>query len=326
MPPHPTAVSRLLVKGSLPIALCGLLLAGSACQRDAPTDASPIRVSVQSRAQAARKPVDAVIVLRDRLLARDGAGFARLAVPPALHAQLAEGWQQGRSRWPLDELPLDAKLPKMLAALQEKDAESKLMATFRRQFAGADRDIDEAIRTLVQFGGDYVQTEADYTAQEREHVGQALAALGSWALAAPLSDPKRAQPFFAALVAAARRCGVDGKAGNAAFARLGMDASLARLSPFIATLLAQLHIQYGLDIDATLRGLEVRLQDQTGDTARLRLRYTLGDSRAPGSAIDAIVPVVRIDGHWYLADFVHRAEASLAGKAIQTGGKNSPPP
>ena len=26
----------------------------------------------------------------------------------------------------------------------------------------------------------------------------------------------------------------------------------------------------------------------------------------------ALVPAVRIDGHWYLADFVRRAEASLA--------------
>ena len=74
-------------------------------------------------------------------------------------------------------------------------------------------------------------------------------------------------------------------------------------------MLAQLRLQYGLDAGASLRGMQARLLDQTGDTARLRLRYTLG-----GTELDAIVPVVRIDGHWYLADFVRRAEASLAGK------------
>ncbi|QIL19524.1 hypothetical protein [Thermomonas sp. HDW16] len=274
-------------------------------------------MAVPAKAKPAGKPVDAINVLRDRLLARDGLGFARLAVPPALHAQLVDGWRTGRTRWPLDELPLDAKIPKMLEFLQEKNAESKLMATFRRQFAGADRDIDEAIRTLVQFGGEYVQKEASYTPEEREHVSQSLAALGSWALAAPLSDPRRAQPFFAALVGAAQRSGIDGKAGNAAFATLGMDASLNRLSPFIATLLAQLRTQYGLDTDAALRGMEARLLEQTGDTARLRLRYTLA-----GTEIDAIVPAVRIDGYWYLADFVRRAEASLAGKPARAGVKN----
>ena len=123
---------------------------------------------------------------------------------------------------------------------REKNAESKLMATFRRQFAGADGDIDQAIRTLVLFGTEYVQKEADYTPEEREHVAQAIAALGNWALAAPLSDPKRAQHFCTALVAAAQRSGIDGKAGNAAYAALGMDASLNRLSPFIA--LSLIHI------------------------------------------------------------------------------------
>ncbi len=316
MPKHPPTLARCL---ALAVLLCVGL---AACQRDVPVDAgTAIGVAPKRAPTAARKPVEAVYVLRDRLLARDGAGFARLAVPPTLHAQLEAGWREGRTRWPLDELPLDARIPKMLAALQEKNAESKLMATFRRQFAGADRDIDQAIRTLVLFGGGYVQKEADYTPEEREHVSQALTALGSWALAAPLSDPKRAQPFFAALVGAAQRSGIDGKAGNAAYATLGMDASLNRLSPFIATLLAQLRIQYGLDTDAALHGMDARLLEQTGDTARLRLRYRLA-----GSEIDAIVPVVRIDGHWYLADFVRRAEASLAGKPTGVGVKNSTSP
>lgn len=302
MPHRPPAVSHLLLASLLCLGL-------PACERDASPGGTAIGVATRQVPQAAQKPADAVNVLRDRLLARDGVGFARLAVPPALHAQLVEGWRQGRTRWPLDELPLDAKLPKMIASLQEKNANSKLMATFRRQFSAADRDIDDAIRTLVQFGGGYVQKEADYSPEEREHTTQALTALGSWALAAPLSDPEHAQPFFAALTAAAQRSGIDGKAGNKAYAALGMEASLNRLSPFLATLLAQLRTQYGLDVDAALRGMEVRLLEQTGDNARLRLRYTLA-----GREIDAIVPAVRIGGHWYLADFVRRAEASLAGK------------
>ena len=310
MPHRPSAARRVALAVMLSL---GLL----ACERSTPGAGAPIGVAVKPQAQAARKPVEAVHVLRDRLLARDGAGFARLAVPPALHAQLADGWRDGRSRWPLDELPLDTKLPKMLATLQEKEAESKLMATFRRQFAGADRDIDQAIRTLVLFAGEYVQKEADYTPEERDHVAQALVAVGEWGRNAPLSDPKHAQPFFGALVAAAHRSGIDGKAGTAAYAALGMQGSLNRLSPFIATLLAQLRIQYGLDVDTSLRGMDARLLEQTGDSARLRLRYTLA-----GQPIDAIVPVVRIDGHWYLADFVRRAEASLAAGTGEAGVKN----
>lgn len=278
----------------------------AACQPTAAPDAGRITVRAPAKAQAARTPVGAVHVLRDRLLARDGSGFARLAVPPALHARLDAGWRTGITRWPLDELPLDARLTGMLAALQAEGAEARLMAIFRQQFAGADRDIDQAIRSLVVFGGEYAQRQAAYTDEERAHVAQAIVATGAWAIDAPLADPARAQPFFDALASAARRTGIDGAAGDAAFATLGMQPSLDRLSPFIATLMAQLRRQYGLDLDHTLRGARATLLSQTGDSARVRLRY-----RIAGNEIDAVVPVLRIDGHWYLADFVRRAEASL---------------
>jgi hypothetical protein len=261
-------------------------------------------------AEAATRPVDAVYLLRDRLLARDGAGFARLAVPPDLHAQLGQAWREGRSRWPLDELPLDARLPAMLAALQAPNAETALMASFNRQFAHADHDIDQAVRTLVVFGTEYVARDPTLGPDERAQTLQAIEALGRWAIQAPLDDPARAHRFFIALTAAARRTGLDGQAGWPALAALGMTQSLNRLSPFFATLLAQLRQQYGLDLDATLRGLDVRLVEQTGDQARLHLHYLLA-----GTPVDAELRAVRLDGHWYLADYVERAQRSLAGPA-----------
>ena len=300
-------------------ALCLALLPG--CERSGGDAGQAIGVAKATRIEAATRPVDAAYLLRDRLLAHDGAGFARLAVPAELHARLAAGWQEGQTRWPLDELPLDGRLPKMLATLQAPGADKALMKTFRQQFAGADRDIDQAIRTLAVFGGEYVQNDGDYTPEERAHIAQAIAALSGWGLRAPFADKARAQRFFTALTAAARRSGIDGKAGPAGFSALGMESSLKRLSPFLATLLAQLRQQYGLDIDASLRALKVTLLQQTGDTARLRLQYPLA-----GREIDAEVPAVRIDGHWYLADFVQRAEASLAAAPGGTGGKKPAPP
>lgn len=314
MPRLPAAFRR-----GIALLVCLALL--PACQPRSGGAGQPIGVAKPARIEAATRPVDAAHVLRDRLLAHDGAGFARLAVPADLHARLTAGWKDGRSRWPLDELPLDAKLPGMLATLQAPAADKALMTTFRQQFAGADRDIDQAIRTLALFGGEYVQNDGAYTPEERDHIGQSLAALSAWGLQAPFADKARAQRFFTALTAAARRSGIEGKAGNAAFAKLGMQASLTRLSPFLATLLAQLRQQYGLDIDASLRALRVTLLQQTGDTARLRLQYPLA-----GRDIDAVVPAVRIDGHWYLADFVQRAQASLAAKPGPAGGKKPSPP
>lgn len=277
----------------------------SACR---PTPGPAAKDASGLRNVAAERPVDAIYVLRDRLLARDGAGFARVALPPALHAQVEAAWRDGRSRWPLEELPLDGDIPRMLAALQEPDAARSLTASFQRHIAGADGDIDQAVRTLVVFGSSYIQTDPDYTPKERQHVDQAMTALGDWALAAPLSDPKRAQHLFAALAAGAAHTGIDGRRANFDFSRLGMTASLDRLSRFFSTLLSQLRLQYGLDFDLSLRSVQVSLLQQTGDSALLRLQYRLG-----AAPIDAVVPIIRIDGHWYLADYVARARRSLGG-------------
>lgn len=307
------APSRWHVLVAICLALSALCLA--ACRRSD----DPASASGAGTPQPAARPVDAVLVLRDRLLARDGAGFAQVAVPPALYAELQAGWARGATRWPLDELPLDAHIPRMLAALQAPHADKALMATFRRQFANADADIDQAIRALMVFGSEYVQSAPEYDANARDHIAQAIAAIGAWALAAPLSDPARAQRFFSVLSAAAVRSGIDGASGDAAFARLGMTQSLNRLSPFFATLLAQLRLHYGLDLDAALRSVHVSLLQQTGDSAQLRLQYTLA-----GTRIDALLPVVRIDGHWYLADYVRRARQSL--HADEPSPHPAPPP
>ena len=292
-------------RAAFALALVALLAGLAGCRQPAGVEARDDAQTAGEPVPAAR-PVDAVYVLRDRLLARDGVGFARVAVPPAIHADLRRAWRDGRSRWPLDELPLDARIPAMLAALQAPGADQLLMATFRKQFAGADADIDQAVRTLMVFGGEYVQRDPGYSADERDHAAQAIAAVGRWAIAAPLDDPARAQRFFTVLSAAAVRSGIDGKAGWPAFAALGMTQSLNRLSPFFATLLAQLRQQYGLDIDASLRSLRVSLVEQTGDRARLRLQYTLA-----GTPIDTLATAVRIDGRWYLADYVQGARRSL---------------
>lgn len=318
MPRHPPAAPRVMSLYLIPLVLA---LAGvPGCKPATPENSAVSRIA-SPQVMPATRPVDAAYLLRDRLLAHDGLGFARLAVPTPLFRQLEQAWRDGRSIWPLDELPLDARIAPMLAALQAPNAEAALMTTFKRQFAGADRDIDQAIRTLVVFGGEYVQNEPAYTAEEREHIARTILALGDWALAAPFADTARAQHFFIALCAAARRSGIGAGNGTQGFADLGMTQSLNRLSPFFATLLAQLRQQYGLDLDAGLRGLKVDLMQQTGDAAVLRLRYPLA-----GHDIDALMPAVRIDGHWYLADFVRRAQASVGSPESGMGDVKPAPP
>jgi hypothetical protein len=271
----------------------------AACQRDA---APPV-------AGTTTRPAQAVRLLARRLRANDLAGFAQAAVPPALHRRLDAGWRDGRSRWPLDEVPLDERLPQMLGTLSAPGSEARLQATFDRQFARADKELKAAAVSLGQFGMQYVRNEGDYSDAERQHHLQDIAALSRWGMTAPLADPPRARATILELARAARRTGI---AADEDFGTLGIDASLTRLGPFLAVL-KRGFARYGLDLDATLDRMQATLLDQTGDTARVRLRYRLGEGD-----VDTVLALQRIDGRWYLRDYLRRAEASLQPGTAET--------
>lgn len=252
-------------------------------------------------------PAQAVTQLASDLRGNDLAGYARHAVPPELHQRLEQAWSQGRTVWPLTELPLDDRFASFIAALAEQDAERKLVATYRRQFAGADTELQSAAKTLGLFASQYVRSEPGYSETERDHHAQLIEALSGWAQTAPLGDSQRAREAIPQLVSAARATGLAGPDG---FAKAGMDRSLRRLGPF-AERLKQVLGHYGLGLDAALDSVEASLAEQTGDTARVRVRYQLA-----GQPVDAYVLVERIDGRWYLSDVLRhaRAEAEAASK------------
>ena len=280
---------------------CSLLLALAGCgpnQGSAPTAAS-------SRPSGATTPAEAVLLPTRDLRDNDLAAFARDAVPPALHARLDTAWRSGRTRWPLDELPLGAKVPAMLGALAAPGSEAKLGRDYDRQLAGAGGELRSAALALGLFGDKYLANEGDFSADERAHYRQLVAATSRWAANAPLSDSKRAHAAIARLATAARASGLRSEAD---FARFGMDDSLRRLSGY-ERVLKQVLAGYGLDLDATLAGMRANEVERDGDHARVRMQYRFG-----GRDIDAVIGVERRDGRWYVADFLRHAEAA-AGTA-----------
>lgn len=255
-----------------------------------PTDTGP----------TATRPGQAVRLLTDHLQHDDLVAFARDSVPPALHADLQGAWQNG-ARWPLDELPFGQRLPATLAMLAAPGAQARLTAAFDRQFAGADTELKAAAASMGLFGVQYLRSTTDYSANERDHFGQLVAAASRWGTQAPLGDKARGHAAIAELTAAARATGLE---SDADFRRLGMDGSLRALGRFQATA-KQVAASYGLDINASLAALEASLQAQTGETATVRMRYALA-----GQPIDALVDVERIDGRWYPSDPLRRARAA----------------
>lgn len=259
-----------------------------------------------SREVPAVEPSQAVQRLVRDLRNNDLPGYARHAVPPALHARLDAAWREDRSRWPLTGLPLHARLPGLLTTLAEPGAEKALLTVYRRQFAGAHGELRSAAATLGLFAVQYLQREGDYSTEERDHYIQLTGALSQWGKRAPLGDAGQAQVAIPQLVSAAR---LTGLAGEGRFRDLGMERSLRRLGPFFGRFKRVL-VGYGLDLDAALDSVQVTVAERTADTARLRLRYTIA-----GREVDAHVLAERVDGQWYLADMVRHARAQASAPA-----------
>lgn len=308
--PAPRRGTRLLLRGTL----AGLLLALAACKPVTPehgnatADAAPI-------AHGAADPVQAVTVTSALLRGNDYAGFARAAVPADLHAALDAAWRSGHSRWPLSELPFEQRLPALLQALSAPGAETALQRAFDRQFAGADRELHQAAEALGVFGTEYLRTGEGFSDAERAHYTQLVRAAAVWARTAPLGDKRLAHVAVVRMVAAARGSGL-GDAGS--FAAHGMDEGLRRIGPFLAATKDTLR-DYGLDLDASLQAMQVELIDSQGDVASVRMHYPLGQQQ-----IQAQVQVLRLDGRWYLQDFIDHARQAVA--AAQEGGDRDPDP
>ncbi len=289
---------------ALPICLLLLaLLALAACK--------PSSEQGKAAADPAAKPAQAIGLLTGHLRDNDLDAFSRDAVPPALHAQLETAWRSGRTRWPLDELPFGKRVPDILKALAEPGAPAHLQQVYDQQFAHQDRQIHAASRSLGLFGAQTLQQQGDYSDDERQHYAQLVTAVSAWGAQAPLGDPKRARTAITQLSAAAVKTGLT---SPAAFAEAGMGASLRKLGPFAAVFKRTL-VPYGWNLDADLAGMEATLQQQTGDSAQVRMRYTLA-----GQPIDTVVTMQRIDGRWYVADYLRHARAAVQADAVQPDG------
>lgn len=292
---------RRLCAGAL-LSILAALAAG--CDRaDAPLFDAPLFETVPGG------PVEAVQQLVDDLGRNDLAAYARHAVPPDLHARLALAWSDGRSLWPLTELPLEARFQGFLSTLAAPESEQQLLAAYRTQFAGADGELRTAAMTLGLFTTQYIATAGTYGDVEREHYAQLVVALSRWGQRAPLGDPARAHLAIPQLTLAARTSGLGQPEG---LRQAGMERALQRLGPFSARF-EQVLAGYGLDFDGALRGMQVSLVEHRGDRARVRLQYTLA-----GEAVDAAVLLERRQGRWYLSDLLRRAEAeaSAPGQAL----------
>ena len=282
--------------------LTTLLLAG--CRRDEPADASTVPGDPVAAVKAQARAV------RDNDLVR----WSRLSLPPELHARSEALWNQRLAEASPAE-PEDAReYAEIMARLTAPDAETALMRDLEpklQQFeaeVGGQWPLMQATASI--FLSAAIEANTELGANEKAH-GRAVAdALLDWAQPALITDRARARQAIAALSASARE--IDLPTLEQARA-LGMTEALEKGGIALAGL-KQAALAYGLDLDASLDGLQAELVSSEGDQATVKVTYPLLDRE-----ISFETTMRKVGEGWYDAEAIRQAEAELAEAAHATG-------
>ena len=250
-----------------------------------------------------RSPAQQLKLLSEHLHRNDLIAFTKDAIPADMYQDLEMAWSENRTRWPLEELPLSPQLPNALKALAAKDAEQKLNAVFDRQFSGQNDEMHNAASSLGNFTIQYLEHSKHFSDDERQHYTQITHAIASWAQRTTLDDKNKAHQAIRLLTQAVTSSEL---VSEHAFSRFGLTESLKRFGGTM-TALKQAASLYGLHFDQALNSVETSLVSQTGETAIVRMTYTLAEM-----PIDTTIHMQRIQGKWYVQDFVNHAKTGIA--------------
>lgn len=263
--------------------------------------------SAPAVAEAAKSPTEAVAQWAQSLHANDIQAFSRQWLPDDLRQRTEALFEAQRNALPPAEESERAEFAQMVDKLTAPDAEAALYAELEPMLAKLDAEIGSQLPLAVAMGSGFVsaaiaenQTLSD---DEKQHASSALVAMTGWASTLPLTDREKAKAAIAAVaettrnleltdIDALRTISLDGALSKAGVAAAGAKKILAT---------------YGLDIDKALASVGASELSRDGDTARIKVSYTLLDK-----PISFEMDMLQRDGHWFSASGIARAETALA--------------
>ncbi|HEX7112712.1 MAG TPA: hypothetical protein VF216_09730 [Mizugakiibacter sp.] len=265
-----------------------------------------------------RTPDGAVLTATRLLKAGDFDGLAQATLPP-------QDYQAQRADWEREHLAVaditDEDRRKFASAMQRltaPGAEQQLFAQLKPQLAAFEQQYKDQLPTMIGIGqtmlGTAVDQSADLTAAQKAQAKEALVALAQWAQGVAWTDPAKAQQAIAVICDTARK--LDLKTLDQARA-LPYEQAVQKYG-LAWQGFKRLTAVYGLDIDQALDSAKVETLSNDGQTARLKVTYTL-----LGKPISGETTMVQRDGRWYDRDAL---EARAKARAAETAAASSAAP
>lgn len=280
-----------LVSRYLPLLLLALL-ALSGCRREVVAPGDPV-AAVKGLARA----------VQDNDLVR----YSRLTMPPALHKQMEARWKANLALAPAPTAAQEKDYARWLGRLTEPQAETQIYAAFDRRMKKIEADMSAQWPLMQATGGIFlkgvIQANAKLSPEQKDHAQAVGSALLAWLKPEMFSDRARARRAIAIMVGTTRSLNLPTLADTR---RLEMLPALQKGGQALKGLKDMGRV-YGLDADASLAGVQARVESVEGDIATMDVSYPL-----LGKTIHFPMRLLRRDGRWYSADAVAEAEAELA--------------
>jgi len=295
-------MSRLVTRCLALILLACLCLAG--CRREVVAPGNPV---------AAVKGMAAAV--RDNDLVR----YSRLSMPPKLHQQMEARWHANLALAPPPTAAQERDYARWMARMTAADAERNLYRSFDKRLRKLESEINAQWPLMKATGGIFIngliQANEDLSPAQKGHAKAVGTALLGWTTPALLVDRAKARQAISVVASTARSLDLD----TLQQARqLEMIPALEKGGQVLKGF-KQIGRIYGVDLDASLAGVDARVVAVRGEVATMEVRYPL-----LGTAVKFKLDLIRRDGRWYSADAVRSAEAELARPPLAAGQQKAP--
>lgn len=257
--------------------------------------------------KAAQAKADAEAIMHS-LQAPDMLRYRALTLPPGQQAALARSWPAIRRQVALDPDEQET-FNKLLTRFIEPKAEAHLQRDLNAKIKPLKSEIDskwplmQSSLTLLLQG--WIETNSQLSVSEKAHGKALVKAIIEQMPAEWLQDKDLRQRAFNQMVAIARDSGIQNYQD---YNSLGYTDFHSKLANFLAGL-KELGKIYGLDWNAGQQRLEVTVISQSGDTARVRIRYPLGQKW-----VEFPMDLIEHNGHWYDASAAALLQTTLAAR------------
>ncbi len=223
----------------------------------------------------------------------DMAMYRARTLPATERAALERQWPQIRQQFALDKKEQDS-FNTLLQRFIEPDAEKHLQRDLNAKIKPIRSEIDskwplmQSSLTLLLKG--WIETNQQLSRAEKDHGKALVGAIIEQMPPAWLQDQTLRQRAFNQMVLTARSTQVQ---NYQQYNQLSYTQFNVKLAQFLAGL-KELGKVYGLDWDAGQARLAIKVLEQSGNRAKVQIRYPLGQKW-----VEFSMDLIEQNGHWY---------------------------